>query len=36
VGRIEAEPGLRLIDALGEPLPGGYASFDHFAGTPTA
>jgi thiamine-monophosphate kinase len=31
IGRIEAEPGLRLVDAAGRPLAGRYASFDHFA-----
>ena len=30
IGRIEAEPGLRLVDARGAPLPNHYASFDHF------
>ena len=32
IGRIEAEPGLRLVDALGQPVARRYASFDHFAG----
>lgn len=31
IGRIEAEPGLRLVDAEGLAMAGGYASFDHFA-----
>ncbi|WP_298934325.1 thiamine-phosphate kinase [uncultured Ramlibacter sp.] len=31
IGRIEAEPGLRLVDAQGAPLQRRYASFDHFA-----
>ncbi len=31
IGRIEAEPGLRLVDASGRPVTGRYASFDHFA-----
>jgi thiamine-monophosphate kinase len=31
IGRLEAEPGLRVIDAQGRPLDGSYASFDHFA-----
>ena len=31
IGRIEAAPGLRLVDAQGRPLGGRYASFDHFA-----
>jgi thiamine-monophosphate kinase len=30
IGRIEAEPGLRLVDAQGAPLEHRYASFDHF------
>ena len=32
IGRIDAELGLRLLDAQGQPLPQRYASFDHFAG----
>jgi thiamine-monophosphate kinase len=32
IGRIRAEPGLRLVDAQGRALAGRYASFDHFAG----
>ena len=31
MGRIDAEPGLRLVDAQGQRLSGHYASFDHFA-----
>ena len=31
IGRIEAEPGLRLLDADGRPVTGRFASFDHFA-----
>lgn len=31
MGRIDAEPGLRLVDAQGQPLSGHYSSFDHFA-----
>ena len=31
IGCIEAAPGLRLIDAHGQPMPQRYASFDHFA-----
>lgn len=31
IGRIEAEPGLRLLDADGRALPGQYRSWDHFA-----
>jgi thiamine-monophosphate kinase len=31
IGRIEAEPGLRLVDADGKLLPQHYPSFDHFA-----
>ena len=31
IGRIEAGPGLRLVDAQGLPVSGRYASFDHFA-----
>lgn len=31
VGRIEAEPGLRLVDAQRNNLPLNFASFDHFA-----
>ncbi|HWP10314.1 MAG TPA: thiamine-phosphate kinase [Ramlibacter sp.] len=31
IGRIEAEPGVRLIDSQGRPIQRHYASFDHFA-----
>ena len=31
VGRIEAAPGLKLLNAQGQALPNVYASFDHFA-----
>ncbi len=31
IGRIEAEAGLRLVDASGQPVDGRFASFDHFA-----
>lgn len=31
IGQIDAEPGLRLIDRHGQPLPNTFASFDHFA-----
>ncbi len=31
IGRIEAETGLRLVDAQGRQVSGRYASFDHFA-----
>lgn len=31
IGQIEAAPGLRLLDARGQPLERRYASFDHFA-----
>ena len=31
-GRIDAEPGLRLLDAAGAPLPPPGGGFDHFAG----
>jgi thiamine-monophosphate kinase len=30
IGRIDAEPGLRVVDARGEPVPQRFASFDHF------
>ena len=30
IGRIEAEPGLTLVDAQGAPVHGDFASFDHF------
>ncbi|MFN7856029.1 MAG: thiamine-phosphate kinase [Acidovorax sp.] len=31
IGTVEAEPGLRLIDAAGHPVAQHYASFNHFA-----
>ncbi|MEJ7931602.1 thiamine-phosphate kinase [Ramlibacter sp. AN1015] len=31
IGRIEADPGLRVLDAQGRPLSLNHASFDHFA-----
>jgi len=31
IGRIDAQPGLRVLDAQGQPLPTAHASFDHFA-----
>jgi thiamine-monophosphate kinase len=31
IGRIEAQPGLRLVDGAGRPLQRRYGSFDHFA-----
>ncbi|MEO8390995.1 MAG: thiamine-phosphate kinase [Polaromonas sp.] len=31
IGRIDADPGLRLLDAAGAPMERHYASFDHFA-----
>jgi thiamine-monophosphate kinase len=33
IGRIEAAPGLHLVDAQGRPVSGRFASFDHFAQT---
>ncbi len=30
MGSIEAQPGLRLIDAQGQPVPNTFAAFDHF------
>lgn len=30
IGRIEAEPGLRLVNAAGASIPDDFASFDHF------
>lgn len=30
IGAIEAQAGLRLVDAQGQPLPNTFASFDHF------
>jgi thiamine-monophosphate kinase len=32
IGRIEAQPGLRLLNAQGQPVANRYASFDHFSG----
>lgn len=31
VGQVQAEPGLRLVDAQGQPVEHRFASFDHFA-----
>ncbi len=31
IGRIEAAPGLRLVDAAGQPVTRRFAAFDHFA-----
>jgi thiamine-monophosphate kinase len=31
IGRVEASPGLRLVDADGRAVPHAFASFDHFA-----
>lgn len=31
IGQIDAQPGLRLLGALGETVPNTFASFDHFA-----
>ena len=31
IGRIDAQPGLRLLDAAGAPMPNHFTSFDHFA-----
>lgn len=31
IGRIEAAPGLRLVDGTGRPVQGRFPSFDHFA-----
>ena len=31
IGNIDAEPGLRVLDAQGQVLPNTFASFDHFA-----
>ncbi|MCZ2105230.1 MAG: thiamine-phosphate kinase [Comamonadaceae bacterium] len=31
IGRIEAQPGLRLTNAEGQPVPNDFAGFDHFA-----
>lgn len=33
IGRIEAAPGLRIIDAQGAPLPQQFTAFDHFQAT---
>jgi thiamine-monophosphate kinase len=33
IGRIEAEPGLRLVDASGAAVARGWTSFDHFQGS---
>ncbi len=31
IGRIDAAPGVRVVDATGQPVAGRFASFDHFA-----
>jgi thiamine-monophosphate kinase len=31
IGRIDAQPGLRVVDAQGQPLKNAFRSFDHFA-----
>jgi thiamine-monophosphate kinase len=31
IGRLVATPGLRVLDAQGQPLPGHFQSYDHFA-----
>jgi thiamine-monophosphate kinase len=31
IGQIDAEPGLRLVDALGQPVANTYHSFNHFS-----
>jgi thiamine-monophosphate kinase len=31
IGRIEAEPGVRVVDAQGRAIERRFASFDHFA-----
>ena len=31
IGQIESQPGLRLLDAAGAPMPNHFASFEHFA-----
>ena len=31
IGRIDAQRGLQLVDAMGQPVPNRYTSFDHFA-----
>ncbi|MGD7291896.1 thiamine-phosphate kinase, partial [Ralstonia pseudosolanacearum] len=33
IGRIDTEPGLRLIDAHGKPVAFSQAGFDHFSST---
>ena len=33
IGRIEAAPGLRIVDALGAPVPQQFTAFDHFQAT---
>jgi thiamine-monophosphate kinase len=30
IGRIDAQPGLRLVDAAGQPVARSFAGFDHF------
>ena len=30
IGRLDAEPGLRLVDASGAAVANGFGSFDHF------
>ena len=30
IGRVDAEPGLRVVDALGRPVPRSFTGFDHF------
>lgn len=34
IGRVESEPGLRLVDAQGAAVPHHFASFDHFLSDP--
>ena len=36
IGRIDASPGLRLVDAQGQPVANRFASFDHFASAASA
>ena len=31
IGQIEAQPGLRVLEADGQPVTARFASFDHFA-----
>jgi thiamine-monophosphate kinase len=31
IGRIDAQPGWRVVDAQGRALPANFESFDHFA-----